>query len=95
MQEIKVPWTMYFMRCWRKNIDNSSDTETDEEKGPESPSKDKDPESPCRSSKRQAANIEETEKLKRRSNRTKMGKIPNQVTILIQRILQIRKKRKI
>ena len=66
-----------------KKPDNSSSTETDS---------DKDPESSCRNSKRQAANIEETTKLKRRANRKKMGKIPNQVTILIQRILQIQKK---
>ena len=73
MQEIKVQWTMYFIRCWRKNPDNSSDTETDEEKGPESPSKDKGPEYSCRSSQRQAANIEEAAKLKRRANRKQNG----------------------
>ena len=60
MQETNVRWTMYFIRCWRKNPDDSSSTETDS---------DKDPESPCRSSKRQAANIKEAAKLKRRANR--------------------------
>ena len=45
-----------------KNLDNSSETETDS---------DKDPESPCRNIKRQAANIKEAAKLKRRANLTK------------------------